>query len=114
MAANNRSTAKAVAVRRRDMRASELISALRRQLDGKISEEIERSSLFVDLVDIREIANWYSSKLEGIASSRRLTRNQLETFLIDLDVQLFDHLNTHLRSLRQHIRVILRDMAKHH
>ena len=58
--------------------------------------------MFVDLADIWGMSRWYLRYVENLLSRERtLSRNELETILIEIEVQFLYHLSYHLKSLRR-------------
>lgn len=60
-----------------------------------------------DLIDLMEISQWFLNAMEG-SGKHNMTQDELETFLIELEVQLTYHANFHLQSLKKNLRKMLR------
>jgi hypothetical protein len=65
----------------------------------------------VDLTDMLEACNWFLSAINA-AADRPLTRDELETLLIDIDVNMLQHLAHHLDSLRRDMPAALEAIAE--
>jgi hypothetical protein len=86
--------------------AVDLVKALRGKLSPYLTKELNESAFFVDLADIYEACTWYVETM-GRISDVSLTRDELETVLIDIDVNMLEHLNYHLDSLKKSLPAVL-------
>jgi len=66
--------------------------------------------LTVDVTDILEACEWYVRTV-GANRSESLSRDELETLLIEIDVNLIQHLSFHLESLRKDLSSVLDAIA---
>jgi hypothetical protein len=80
-----------------------LYQALQQKMSPHLPEKIGRTSLFVDIADAYEACNSFSDVVEDLVSRKRMTRDQLQTALVDVDLHLLEHLTYHLKSLRKHL-----------
>lgn len=69
---------------------------------------ITDSTFFADFYDIYEIACWLKSAFEDIESID--SAEKMEIFMIDLDIQLYDHLKHHMKTFRPRIKRMLRHL----
>jgi hypothetical protein len=83
----------------------------RRILSPKLSEESNASALYTDLADMYGICIWYSEYIEKLfASRKRHTADELETMLIEFEVQLIDHFAYHAKSLKRLMPRLLKEI----
>ena len=80
--------------------------ALSNQLKTFELDEQTISKVRVDLTDMLEACCWYSKTIESLPESP-LSRDQLEDFLIAVDVQILTHLAYHIDSLRKSMPTLL-------
>ena len=80
--------------------------ALSNQLQAFELDEQIVSKVRVDLVDMLEACRWYSQTIENLPESP-VNREQLEDFLIAVDVQMLTHLAYHIDSLRKSMPTLL-------
>lgn len=62
--------------------------------------------LYADLHDMLEACHWFVDKMDA-AKGQPLDREQLESLLIDIEVNMLDHLAYHLDSLRKDLPKVL-------
>lgn len=67
--------------------------------------------MHLDLGDLIEASEWLA---ESIAKQNGVSSNadQLETFLINLDVHYIAHVTHHLKTLKKDVKTALRNIAK--
>ena len=82
------------------------IRSLVDQLKPFIEDKGLRGRLYADLTDILEVCNWFVSAVRA-DSMKPLTRDELETLLVDFDVNMLQHLAYHLDSLRKDMPAVL-------
>lgn len=92
------------------MESNQCLVALSNQLLEFEVDEQTISKFRVDLTDILEACKWYSTEIEKLPKSP-LTREQLEDFLIAIDVQILSHLSYHIESLRNTLPKLLEAIA---
>lgn len=80
------------------------------QLKTFVPDDGLTGRMFADLTDALEMCNWFSSTI-GTSAGRQLTRDELETLLIDIDIKLLQHLAYHLDSLRRDMPAVLDAIA---
>jgi hypothetical protein len=80
---------------------SDVLRALRLKLDGLLPESLQKSQVFVDLVDIHEICRAYLNAVNRILVEESLSPAGLEDILYEIDSELFEHLPYHLKSLKK-------------
>jgi hypothetical protein len=62
--------------------------------------------VYVNLTDMLESCLWFSEQMRANDRSN-LTRDELETFLIHIDIKLLQHLASHLESFRKDMPALL-------
>lgn len=80
------------------------------QLRPFMSGEEAYGRLHADFHDLMEICAWFL-QLMNAAERKPLSRDDLETFLIELDVGLIDHASFHLKSMKKEIEAALGKLA---
>ncbi len=86
--------------------AERLVEQLRPFLSG--DEAYGR--LHADFHDLMEICTWFV-QLMNSAGRKSLSQDDLEAFLIELDVGLIDHASFHLKSMKKEIEAALGKIA---
>lgn len=86
--------------------AERLVQQLRPFMNG----EEAYGRLRADFHDLMEICAWFL-QLMNAAERKPLSRDDLETFLIELDVGLIDHASFHLKSMKKEIEGALGKLA---
>ena len=81
------------------------------QLKAFVPDKALTGSMHADLTDMLEACNWFVSVI-GAVANRPLTRDELETLLIDIDVNMLQHLAHHLDSLKRQMPAILESIAE--
>ena len=81
------------------------------QLQRHIGDNELRGRLYADLHDVLEASLWFSSALEKL-QGRQLTQDEFESFFIDLEVKLVQHLGFHLESLKRDLPTVLDALAE--
>jgi hypothetical protein len=66
--------------------------------------------LHADFHDLMEICTWFV-QLMNSAERKSLGRDDLEAFLIELDVGLIDHASFHLKSMKKEVEAALAKLA---
>lgn len=92
------------------MTTSEQIQSIVHQLSHYVRDKEVEGRVSADLSDIAEVCNWLLKKLESV-DARSWSRDELESFLIDLDVNVLQHLDFHLKSMRNDLPGLLRAVA---
>ena len=85
-----------------EMKCRDLERVLREYFLNRLTD----STFFADFYDIYEIACWLKSAFEDINAID--SAEKMEIFMIDLDIQLYDHLNRHMKTFRPRIRRAIR------
>ena len=80
------------------------------QLRPFVSGEEAYGRLHADFHDLMEICAGFL-QLMNAAEGKALSRDDLETFLIELDVGLIDHASSHLQSMKKEIEAALGKLA---
>jgi hypothetical protein len=80
------------------------------QLRAFVPDQALTGRMHADLTDMLEACNWFVSAI-GAVADRQLTRDELETLLIDIDVNMLQHLAHHLDSLRREMPAVLDAIA---
>lgn len=62
--------------------------------------------VYVNLTDMLESCVWFAEQMQANGHGK-LTRDELETFLINIDINMLQHLVSHLESLRRDMPTIL-------
>jgi len=64
-----------------------------------------------DFHDLVEASQWFLAKIEE-NSERSLTPDEIETFLIDVEVRFIDHATWHFKSLRKEMHLMLAKLSE--
>jgi hypothetical protein len=67
--------------------------------------------LYADFHDLIEICEWFL-QITNSSAEQRLSHDEIESLLIDLDVKLIDHGEHHLKSLKKEIKPLLEKLAE--
>ena len=86
--------------------AERLIEQLRPLMSG----EEAYGRLHADFHDLMEICTWFVQLMNSV-ERKSLSRDDLEAFLIELDVGLIDHASLHLKSMKKEIEAALGKLA---
>lgn len=86
-------------------------SSLVNQLKTFVPDQTLTGRMHADLTDMVEACDWFVSVIGAIAD-RQLTRDELETLLIDIDINMLQHLAHHLDSLKREMPAILEAIAE--
>lgn len=78
-----------------------LVSDLKGKMSPYLTDNMNQSQLFVDIADAYEACCRFIAIVDDISSKETLQVDQLEAFLVDVDVHLLEHLAYHLKSLRK-------------
>ena len=78
-----------------------LVSDLKRKLAPHLTDSLNQSQLFVDMADAYAACCSFIAIVDDISTVEFLQTDQVETFLVDVDVHLLEHLTYHLESLRK-------------
>ena len=62
-----------------------------------------------DLTDILEVCEWFESTVNALVQ-RTLDRDQLESLLIDIEVNLLDHMAYHIKSVKRDMPALLKSV----
>jgi hypothetical protein len=81
------------------------VKRLVRQVEAFVQDKRLCGRLYADLTDLLEACNWFVSTVQGI--DKELSRDELESLLIKIDVNVLQHLGYHLESLKQDMPVML-------
>jgi hypothetical protein len=81
------------------------------QLKAFVSDKALTGTMHADLTDMLEACDWFMSAI-GAVADRQLTRDELETLLIDIDVNMLQHLAHHIDSLKRQMPSILEAIAE--
>ena len=87
-------------------------SRLRPLLDQLAKHTPDRALLGrvqADLTDILEVCKWFEGTVNALVQ-RRLDRDQLESLLIDIEVNLLDHMAYHIRSVKRDMPALLKSV----
>lgn len=76
------------------------------QLKPVLADAATYGRMYADLHDLLEAGQWLITELDRL-QERSLTRDEIETFLIDLDIAYIQHASFHLKSLRKDVRATL-------
>jgi hypothetical protein len=85
--------------------------SLASQIAPFVVDPAARGRIKVDLADMREACAWYLNALV-IAEERRLTRDELESLLIGIEVNVLRHLAFHLDSFMKDLPEVLDAIAQ--
>lgn len=80
---------------------------LLRQLKPYVDNEEAYGCLHADFADLIEVFQWLEGQLQAL-DARILSADELETFLIEIDVRFVDHAGFHIRSLKKEINRMLK------
>lgn len=80
------------------------------QLRPFLRDEEAYRQVYADFYDLIECSEWLLAEIERRAK-QVMTPDEIETFLIDLDVAYVQHASSHLKSLGQSIQVMLDRLA---
>jgi hypothetical protein len=81
------------------------------QLKAFVPDRALTGRMNADLTDMLEACDWFMSVI-GAVADRPLTRDELETLLIDIDVNMLQHLAHHLDSLKRQMPANLEAIAE--
>ena len=81
------------------------------QLKAFVPDQALTGRMHADLTDALEACNWFVSAV-GTAAERPLTRDELESLLIDIEANMLQHLAHHLDSLRRDMPAVLDAIAE--
>ena len=81
-----------------------LVDQIEKYVDDNLYGQIH-----VDLMDMIEICESY---IRTIEDKKEMTEGELENFIINLEVNLIDHAQFHLKSLRKGLRRVLAKFPK--
>ena len=73
-------------------------------------ELVDHSTFVVDINDIYEIACWIKEAIEKLPSGRNV--DEMENFLIGLDIELYSHIGFHLKHLEPNLKKALHQLKK--
>ncbi|QNK69471.1 hypothetical protein [Variovorax sp. PAMC26660] len=88
------------------MEKNNLLGVVKKELDKYSLDENLSGRIFVDLSDIFEACKWFVDTIES-EKFESLSQDELETLLINIDVNLIQHISYHLESLRKDFPVVL-------
>ena len=86
------------------MNCREFECILRKYFPNRITD----STFFADFYDIYEIACWLKSAFEDIKAIDSVEK--MEIFMIDLDIQLYDHLKHHMKTFKPRVKRAIRHL----
>jgi hypothetical protein len=86
---------------------SDKTTRLIEQLRPFLRDEDAYGRFRADIHDLKEICTWFLEKMNP-DSEKSMSVNELEDFLIELDVNFIDHGIFHLRSLKAEIESALK------
>ena len=92
-------------------RAVQLVANLKRKISPCLTDVLNQSQLYVDIADSYEACSSFVSLVDDFLSRDTVLADQVETFLVDLDVHLLEHLAYHMKSLRRLIPAALDFLA---
>jgi hypothetical protein len=96
---------------RKPRKTIDVASLLRAKFEKSLSKKFEDSSLYVDLADIYEVSAWYMSCIEKvIAKPGVCKKDDLVSLLVELQIQLLEHLPYHQKTLKRHIARALSEL----
>lgn len=81
------------------------------QIGVFVSDEEILGRLYTDLLDAREACEWFIENI-NIDGNKQMKRNELEDWLIDLDVNMLTHLVYHLKSIKKVLPTVLEAVAE--
>jgi len=87
------------------MQSENTIRQLVRQVNAYARDDQLSGRLYVDLVDMLEACRWFVSSMDQLGEE--LTRDELESLLIKIDVNVVQHLGFHMRSLKRDMPRVL-------
>lgn len=76
------------------------------QLVPFVRDEKLGGRLYADLTDMLEACNWFVAAV-GVPRPVPLTREELESLLVDIEVNMLQHLTHHIESLRKDLPAVL-------
>ena len=76
------------------------------QIENLLPDKELSGRLHADLTDMLEACRWFVSKV-GADESALLDREQMESLLIDIEVNMLDHFGYHLDSFRKDLPKLL-------
>ena len=82
-----------------------------RQLKPFVKDEHAYARMCTDLHDLVAASEWLLSEMDKRVATP-LTVDNVEDFLIDLDVRYIQHVTYHLKSLRKDVNVTLSSIAQ--
>ncbi|WP_395685508.1 hypothetical protein [Caenimonas koreensis] len=68
-----------------------------------------RGRLFADLSDINDMCAWFCNAVSAL--DRPMSQEEMEQFLLDIDIKLNQHLMHHLKSLKREMPKLLEAIA---
>lgn len=89
----------------------ELMIALKLAIGKEVPVEIAESPLYVDLTDMYEICCWYKDAIESFLEGTK-NCDEVESFFIDLEVQILGHLKLHAKSLGENLPGLLEFLGR--
>jgi hypothetical protein len=78
-----------------------LVGELKAKMSSHLNEELNRSQLYVDVADSYQACRDFVEIVNTFLSTETPNHDRLESFLVDVDVHLLEHLGYHLESLRK-------------
>ncbi len=91
----------------------EIAEKLRLKLKGRLSKKLNDSQLWIDLADIHEICRVYLTIIERILSVDEADKKTLEDLLYEIDIELFEHLPYHSKSLKKLLPKVIKEVDSH-
>jgi hypothetical protein len=76
------------------------------QLKPVLADSATYGRMYADLHDLLQAGQWLTAELDRL-QGRSLTSDEIETFLIDLDIAYIQHASFHLKSLHADVNATL-------